>query len=92
MDKYATLAKASGNLDSSYLFSDLLNEYDTFAERVKSIAPMYQYDPDENKKSKPHIHVEYPVRYNQLDLYKNMLETSSLSKDIGNVMHLYCFV
>lgn len=42
LQKYAALAKASGNLDSTSNISDL---YDMFATSVKNIAPAYRFDP-----------------------------------------------
>lgn len=86
--QYARLAKESGNFDSEIMASALESEYKTFAERVKDISPQYRYVPKEKRNPKPHVQIQYPERYLQQDLYKKILTTPNLYKDIGNVLHL----
>lgn len=95
LEEYSSLAKRTGNLDSDLPMKDLLNEYDIFAKRVKDIAQQYIYVPESKKGSRqtstsktPPVKIEYPTRYLQTELYKKMLESPSLYKDILNTLHL----
>ena len=50
---------------------------------------MPQSDAGARKTSKAaSVNIDYPPRYLQTDLYKDMLETPSLYKDIPNTLHL----
>lgn len=85
---YAALAKSSGNLDFQVKDEELLAEYEIFSKRVKDIAPNYIYV---SKNPKPQSSTNQPPknkRYRQLDLYKKMLETPELYKDIARILHL----
>lgn len=89
LNEYVKMAKSSGNLDSEVSIKDIVQEYKTFAERVKEIAPQYLYVHKEKEKpNKPDVQIEYPERYLQQELYSKLLETPQLYKDIGNVLHL----
>lgn len=65
-----------------------MSEYKTFSDRVKNISPQYLYVPKTKINPKPGVQVQYPERYLQQDLYKKLLTTPNLYKDIGNVLHL----
>lgn len=88
LSKYVNLAKESGNFTSEISIDDLVSEYKVFAARVKDISSQYRYVPIDKPNRKPHVQIDYPERYLQLDLYKKILETPNLYKDIGNVLHL----
>lgn len=90
LEKYSNLAKLTENLTDDIDIEDLVKEYNIFIKRVKDIAPQYLHKPIEkpNKVNRPKVEIIYPVRYNQVDLYKKILETPDLYKHIGNVLHL----
>ena len=91
LGKYSTLARTSKNLGPETSFDSLSVEYDTFAKRVKEIAPQFLYDPrsqGQEKEASKSVKVDYPPRYLQTELYTKILETPALNKDIPNALHL----
>lgn len=92
LDRYSKLAKLSGNLDEDILLDDLLTEYGIFVKRVKDIAPNFLHKLKEGRKKevieKPKVKITYPTRYDQVDLYRKILNSHDLYKDIPNISHL----
>lgn len=89
LERYSDLAKLTNNLTDEVTVDDLLKEYEIFVKRVKEIAPNFLHKSKEKKVSNTtKIKIAYPTRYDQIDLYKKILETPVLYKDTGNILHL----